>query len=76
MDDPKLNAKIARLGSEELGSKQEDGYAQLDREFMEQAPLAPYGSIVTSTFVNDEIDLEKVIYNPTMGQDLTSFQFK
>ena len=76
MNDPKLNAKIARLGSEELGPKQEDEYAQLDREFMEQAPMAPYGSITTSTFVDDEIELEKVIYNPTMGQDLTSFQFK
>ena len=76
MNDPKLNAKIARLGSEQLGPKQEEEYAQLDREFMEQAPMAPYGSISTSTFVNSEIDLEKVIYNPTMGQDLTSFQFK
>ena len=76
MNDPKLNAKIARLGSEELGPKQEDEYAQLDREFMEQAPMAPYGSITTSTFVDDEIELDKVIYNPTMGQDLTSFQFK
>jgi ABC-type transport system substrate-binding protein len=76
MNDPKLNAKIARLASEELGPKQEEEYAQLDREFMEQAPMAPYGSITTSTFVDDEIELEKVIYNPTMGQDLTSFQFK
>jgi peptide/nickel transport system substrate-binding protein len=76
MNDPKLNAKIAQLGSEELGPKQEEEYAQLDREFMEQAPIAPYGSITTSTFVDDEIDLESVIYNPTMGQDLTSFQFK
>ena len=76
MNDPKLNAKIARLGSERLGPKQEEEYAQLDREFMEQAPMAPYGSITTSTFVDSEIDLGKVIYNPTMGQDLTSFQFK
>lgn len=76
MDDPKLNAKIARLGSEELGPKQEEEYAQLDREFMQEAPLAPYGSIDTSTFVSDEIDLDSVIYNPTMGQDLASFQFK
>jgi peptide/nickel transport system substrate-binding protein len=76
INDPKLNAKIARLGSEQLGPQQEAEYAKLDREFMEQAPMAPYGSITTSTFVDSEIDLEKVIYNPTMGQDLTSFQFK
>ncbi len=76
MNDPQLNAKIAKLGSEELGPQQEKEYAALDREFMEQAPMAPYGSITTSTFVDSEIDLDKVIYNPTMGQDLTSFQFK
>lgn len=76
MNDPKLNAKIARLGEEQLGPQQEKEYAQLDREFMEQAPWAPYGSNTLSTFVDSEIDLEKVIFNPTMGQDLTSFQFK
>ena len=43
---------------------------------MEQAPWAPYGSNTCPTFVDNEIDLDKVIFNPTMGQDLTSFQFK
>jgi peptide/nickel transport system substrate-binding protein len=76
VDDPKLNAKIARLASEPLGSKQEDEYAEMDREFMEQAPWAPYGANTVSTFVSSEIDLDKVIFNPTFGQDLTSFQFK
>ena len=76
MNDPKLNEKIARLDTQQLGPQQEKEYAALDREFMAQAPMAPYGSITTSTFVDSEIDLGKVIYNPTMGQDLTSFQFK
>ncbi len=76
MNDPKLNAKIAKLGAEQLGPQQEKGYAALDREYMEQAPWAPYGSNTLSTFVDDEIELDKVIFNPTMGQDLTSFQFK
>jgi peptide/nickel transport system substrate-binding protein len=76
MNDPKLDDKIARLSAEQLGPQQEAEYAKLDREFMEQAPMVPYGSITTSTFVDDSIDLDKVIYNPTMGQDLTSFQFK
>ena len=76
MDDPKLNAKIARLGGEQLGPQQEKEYATLDREYMEQAPWVPYGSNTLSTFVDDEIELDKVIFNPTFGQDLTSFQFK
>jgi peptide/nickel transport system substrate-binding protein len=75
-DIPELNAKIAKLGEEPLGPEQEAEYAALDREFMEQAPWAPYGSNTTSTFVSSAIDLGNVIYNPTFGQDLTSFQFR
>jgi peptide/nickel transport system substrate-binding protein len=76
MDDPKLNAKISTLSTEQLGPKQEAEYATLDKEYMEQAPWVPYGSNTTSTFVDSEIDFDKVIFNPTFGQDLTSFQFK
>jgi peptide/nickel transport system substrate-binding protein len=75
-DIPALNEKIARLGEEQLGSKQEAEYAELDREYMEQAPWAPYGNNTTSTFVSSAIDLDQVIYNPTFGHDLTSFQLK
>lgn len=75
-DDPKLNAKIAALGEVKLSSQQEEEYAQLDREFMEQAPWAPYGNRTVSTFVSSAIDLDEVIFNPTFGHDLTSFRFK
>lgn len=75
-DIPELNAKIARLGEETLGPKQEAEYAQLDKEFMEHAPWAPYGTRIISTFVSSAIDLDKVIFNPTFEDDLTSFQFK
>jgi peptide/nickel transport system substrate-binding protein len=74
--DPQLSQKITELGEEPLGPKQEAAYAQLDKEFMEQAPLAPYGSSTASTFVSDRVNLENVIFNPTFGQDLTSFEFK
>jgi peptide/nickel transport system substrate-binding protein len=74
--DPQLSKKITELGEEPLGAKQEAAYAQLDVEFMEQAPMAPYGSSTSSTFVSSAINLENVIYNPTFGQDLTSFEFK
>ena len=76
INEPKLTAKIERLGGETLGPKQEDEYAEMDREFMELAPWAPYGTNTVSTFVSSDIDLDKVIFNPTFGQDLTSFQFK
>jgi peptide/nickel transport system substrate-binding protein len=74
--DPQLSQKITELGEEPLGPKQEAAYAQLDKEFMEQAPLAPYGSSTASTFVSSDINLENVVYNPTFGQDLASFEFK
>ena len=76
IDVPKLNAKITQLNEAPLGSKEEAEYAQLDREYMELAPMAPYGSLAVSTFVADSIDLDEVIFNPTFGQDLASFQFK
>jgi peptide/nickel transport system substrate-binding protein len=76
IDIPKFNNQIARLGQEQLGPKQEGEYAKLDRGYMEQAPWAPYGNRTVTTFVSSAINLEKVIFNPTFGQDLTSFQFK
>ena len=75
-DDPKLNAKIDELRQQELGPKQEAEYAAMDREYMEQAPWVPYGTRTLSTFVSSDINLEGVVYNPTFGHDLTSFEFK
>ncbi len=76
LNDPKVNAKIAKLAEEPLGPQQEAEYAALDRELMEKAPIIPYGTNTVSTFVDSEINLDKVIFNPTFGQDLTSFEFK
>ncbi len=74
--DPGLSAKIASLAEEPLDAGVEGEYADLDREFMEQAPWAPYGTGTIPTFVSSAIDLDEVIYNPTFNQDLTSFRFK
>jgi peptide/nickel transport system substrate-binding protein len=76
IDVARLNEKITKLSEEPLGPEQEDEYAALDREFMELAPWAPYGTFTVTTFVDDSIDLDSVIFNPTFGQDLTSFQPK
>lgn len=76
IDDPKLNAKITDLAEKPLGPEQEDGYAELDREYMEQAPWVPYGNNTISTFVSSDIDLDEVVFNPTYGHDLTSFELE
>ena len=75
-DVPELNAKIARLNEVPLEAEQEKEYAELDREFMELAPWAPFGTRTTSLFVSSAIDFDKVIWNPTFNADLSSFQFK
>jgi peptide/nickel transport system substrate-binding protein len=75
-DDPAVNKQISKLGAEQLGPEQEDAYKELDKEIMEQAPWAPYGTRTLSTFVSDAIDLESVIFNPTFGHYLSSFEFK
>ena len=75
-DDPKVTAKIKQLDEEPLGAKQESEYAALDKEIMEQAPIAPYGTNTVSTFVSSAVNLDGVVFNPTFGQDLTSFEFK
>ena len=76
IDDPKLNEKIAKLGAEQLGPEQEAEYAALDREYMEQAPWAPYGNA-------DAVDLRLQRDRPRQGDlqpDLrpgpASFEFK
>ncbi len=73
---PRLSEKIDELAEKTLDAQVEGEYAELDREFMELAPWAPYGTSTYPTFVSSAIDLDRVIYNPTFNQDLTSFQFK
>jgi peptide/nickel transport system substrate-binding protein len=75
-DDPAITAKIEQLASQPLDAEVEAAYADLDREVMEAAPWAPYGSATLPTFVSSAIDLDAVVFNPTFSQDLASFQFK
>jgi peptide/nickel transport system substrate-binding protein len=75
LDVPSINRKIKEL-SEAPGPVPEGEYAALDKSVMELAPWAPYGTRVLSTFVSKRVDLGKVVWNPTFGADLTSFQFK
>jgi peptide/nickel transport system substrate-binding protein len=76
IDVAELNRKIERLGAKPLDAQTEGEYAELDREFMELAPWAPFGSRTLSLFVSDEIDFDEVIWNPTFSGDLTSFQLE
>jgi peptide/nickel transport system substrate-binding protein len=72
-DDPAINRQIARLAREPLGPEQEAAYARLDREVMEKAPWAPFGTAPSVTFVSARIDPGKLVVNPVYGPDLASF---
>jgi peptide/nickel transport system substrate-binding protein len=74
-DEPAVNKEVAELGEEQLGPPQEAKYEELDEKVMEQAPWAPYGTRTLSTFVSSAVNLESVIYSPTFGAYLTSFEF-
>ncbi len=76
IDVPELNEKIATLAEEPLGPEQEAEYAELDRSFMEVAPTVPYGTNTVSTFVNDQINLDSVVFNSAFGHSLASFEPK
>ena len=76
IDVPELNKKITKLSEEPLGPTQESEYAELDRSYMELAPMVPYGTNTLSTFVDDQINLESVVFNPAFGQSLASFELK
>jgi peptide/nickel transport system substrate-binding protein len=75
IDEPELNQEITKLREERLGPEQEKRYSELDKKYMELAPWAPYGQRTLSTFVSSAINLESVIFNPTFGHYLTSFEF-
>ncbi len=72
-DDPAITREIGRLSTETLGPKQEAAYARLDRETMELAPWAPFGTAEMITFISSRIDPDKVVVSPVYGQDLASF---
>jgi peptide/nickel transport system substrate-binding protein len=74
-DEPAINKEVTKLGEEQLGPEQESSYEALDEKVMEQAPWAPYGTRTLSTFVASNVNLESIIYNPTFGEYLTSFEF-
>jgi peptide/nickel transport system substrate-binding protein len=73
---PPLNKKINDLAKVQLNSSVQSQYAALDKQFMQKAVWAPYGTRTLSTFVSSNINLDGIIWNPTFEDDFTSIQFK
>lgn len=75
IDNSTLDFVIALLDSKR-GAISQESYATLDRAYMSLAPWVPFGNQAIPLFVSKPVSLRRVIWNPSFGADLTSFQFK
>jgi peptide/nickel transport system substrate-binding protein len=75
-ENKQLDQQMNTLAEETLGPEQEGQYAEMDKAYMEQAPMAPYGNRTLDTFVSSAINLDSIVYNETFFEHLTSFEFK
>ena len=76
-NDPRLNKKIDELASSTLGPTQEQQYAALDKQYMEQAAWAPYGNrTLYHVRLRATSTSTSIIWNPMFEDDFSSFQFK
>ncbi|MBX7431833.1 ABC transporter substrate-binding protein [Mycobacterium sp. Y57] len=74
---PENNARMDELLTEQLTDEGvEQGYADLDKSYMEQAVWAPYGNEQFTTFLSDRMDFDKSYHHLLFNQDFTSFALK
>jgi peptide/nickel transport system substrate-binding protein len=73
-DNPDVNKKIDELSQKPL-SETADQYAALDKQIMEDAPWAPFGTRSLSTFTSDRVLFDNLIWSPVFQDDYSSFQF-
>jgi peptide/nickel transport system substrate-binding protein len=70
-----LNRKAHEL-ARRPGPIDEAAYAKLDREYMNLAPIVPFGTRTLAMAVSRAVDLHDFVWNPTFEADLTSFRLK
>jgi peptide/nickel transport system substrate-binding protein len=74
---PANDAKMDDLSQKQLGDGGvEQGYAELDKAYMEQAVWAPYGNEQYTTFVSDRMDFDKAYSHLLFNQDYSAFALK
>jgi peptide/nickel transport system substrate-binding protein len=72
-----LTDKTNELSREQLDAPGvEDQYAQLDKDYMEQAVWAPYGNERFTTFTSDRVNFDNVDFSLLFNLDYSSFQLK
>jgi peptide/nickel transport system substrate-binding protein len=74
---PELNAEVDELLTKQIGDGGvEDGYARVDRAYMEQAVWAPYGNEQFTTFLSERMDFDESYHHLLFNQDYSSFKLK
>lgn len=74
---PELDAKMDELRTKQLTADGvEQGYAELDKAYMEQAVWAPYGNEQYTTFVSERIDFDKAYSHLLFNQDWSALTLK
>jgi peptide/nickel transport system substrate-binding protein len=74
---PELNAEVDELLTKQIGDGGvEDGYASVDRAYMEQAVWAPYGNEQFTTFLSERMDFDESYHHLLFNQDYSSFKLK
>jgi peptide/nickel transport system substrate-binding protein len=73
---PENDATMDKLRQQQLTDEVKKQYAALDKSYMEQAVMAPYGNEQYATFVSDRIDFDKAYSHLLFGQDFSSLRLK
>ncbi|MGH2840574.1 MAG: ABC transporter substrate-binding protein [Solirubrobacteraceae bacterium] len=77
IDDPQINATLARANRNPDVDAVADDYAAVDRRLLEEAHLAPYGNRKLSVFVSDRIDFAHcTVWHPVYNLDYASLCLK
>jgi peptide/nickel transport system substrate-binding protein len=73
---PELDAKMDALRQQQLTDDVKKQYAELDKQYMEQAVWAPYGNEQFTTFLSERMDFDKSYHHLLFNQDYSSFAIK
>jgi peptide/nickel transport system substrate-binding protein len=73
-DNKAVNKKIDELAQQPLNAATEKQYAALDKQVMQDAPWAPFGTRSLSTFTSDKVNFDNLIWSPVFQDDYSSFQ--
>jgi peptide/nickel transport system substrate-binding protein len=73
---PENDATMDKLRQQQLTDEVKKQYAALDKSYMQQAVMAPYGNEQYATFVSDRIDFDQAYSHLLFGQDFSDLRLK